>query len=233
MATKTCPTCGGSGVQGYDIEKNQTCSGCSGRGSINVPGPASSGRKGGCFPAETKILTPNGWKRIVDLSRSSLVLSRDSNNNLRTSRVVRFVEHAPRKTLAVSLSDKTSFSATRVHSILTGRGWLRVGQLRRGDKVYRFDSDGKLSNGSVLSVTSNENLEQVYNLVIGENFTFIVQGCVAHSFTYFRSLRMFSYRALERLRGILRKYRQREMAERPLTPSRSIADNRIPNANTG
>ena len=54
MARKRCPSCGGSGVLGYDIERNQTCTACSGRGFYTVPDPA---------PAPTKRRQPPKDKR--------------------------------------------------------------------------------------------------------------------------------------------------------------------------
>jgi len=39
MAQARCPSCGGSGYLGYDMERPQTCTGCSGRGTITVPDP--------------------------------------------------------------------------------------------------------------------------------------------------------------------------------------------------
>lgn len=63
MATKTCPSCGGSGVLGYDVDRNQTCTGCGGRGTINVSdGSGNSGSGGGCFIATAVYGGEDSWE---------------------------------------------------------------------------------------------------------------------------------------------------------------------------
>lgn len=150
----------------------------------------ASSKKKGCFPAETQVLTPQGWERIADLFEGNLVLSYAPDGRLTPCKVAKRLEHNPCAiTTVYTANSGIVFDATEVHAINTTRGWVRISKLKAGDIILQITEDGKLSNLTVLSLEDKGRIEPVYNLV-EKNYTFVVQSCIAHSFSYFRKTRV-------------------------------------------
>lgn len=137
------------------------------------------------------VLTPRGQRRIDSLRPGSLVLSLDVNGNVVSARVTRTVIHKrPHPILhVVSSNSELSFFATKRHPVQTHRGWVRIKDLRPGDVLSSVSEDGSVFEHEVLRIDRSDRFEAVYNLVVDGDHTFIVHGCVAHSFVYLRRLR--------------------------------------------
>lgn len=195
MATKTCPSCAGHGRKNTSIagDTRNTCDTCGGTGSVQ---DYSSGGGGGtgvrdCFPGDALVWTPGGAVRMDSVAVGQIVLGLDSSGCVVPTEVVRVVRHRrPHPILqVVSSQEELSFFATKRHPVRTLRGWVRVKGLRPGDKLSYVNEGGEVRCHEVLGVEATERSEPVFNLVVDGDNTFLVKGCVAHSFVYFRRLR--------------------------------------------
>ncbi|MES9836519.1 MAG: Hint domain-containing protein [Candidatus Thiodiazotropha sp.] len=159
-------------------------------------------RSNGCFPGDTEIKTPYGWKPIKDLSTGSAVVSYTKNGQLVNSRVLKQCSHALCSVVTIVTADENaSFTATEIHAVNTSRGWLRINQLKVDDKVIYLADNGKTACHTVLSIEKTQRREMVYNLIVENHYTFITRSCLAHSFSYFRTIKILAYEFLRRVRS--------------------------------
>ena len=207
MARQTCPVCGGSGVVG-PYHENKDCYRCYRRGFIEVPDEPKpyDPNKPACFPKGTKILTPLGWKNIEEISKDELVISFNTNSEISVSKVFRKLEFTPRKIFTViTKSPDFIVKATKNHAIYTNRGWVQIQKLKIGDYIMKISENKKIEKYEVKEILDSEKWEPVYNLIVSEDFSFIADGCIAHSFSYFRKLRIAACKTLEYFESINRK----------------------------
>jgi hypothetical protein len=188
-----CPNCGaqGGGPTG--------CTSCGlgrdpkvGRHINTGPRPNSSQRpsKRDCFPGDARVLTPAGYRRLDSVRKGDAVISWNSSGRLVAATVLRSVRHHAHALLRVeSESPELSFWATKRHPVASSRGWTRVRDLRPGDVLQHIGADGRPSQHRVQAVVPSDRVEAVFNIIVDGNHTFIVHGCVAHSFVYLRGLR--------------------------------------------
>lgn len=159
---------------------------------------------GGCFTGDTQIRTPLGERRIDSLRQGDEVLSWDAaTQSLRTRKIKQVRQYGPSTVSSVELDNGNRFSATRLHSIMTRRGWRRVGALVTGDTVQTDAGQVK-----VRAVTPQRTKERVYNLITAGEHNFIANGVVAHNFTVLRRTRAGLHSAVEaiqKFRPIFRK----------------------------
>lgn len=192
----TCPNCGapGGGPAG--------CGSCGLGKDPNVGRAFNAGqdqlekqqkikkKDNGCFPGVSLILTPSGYKALSSLKKGDIVLSLDSTGNLETVNIKRIATHRPHRLVSVQSSIKGfSFKATKLHPVQTGRGWVPVKNLKAGDELTYVTDSSQIKTHTVKKVTYTDEFKPVYNLVVGGDHTFIVKGCVAHSFVSLRELR--------------------------------------------
>ncbi len=201
MSTKTCPACGGSGnpsVSGVQEGTANGCMTCGGKGWVYDNN--SGGGGGGCFTSDTKVKTADGWKEIHLINEGDGVISINNDGQLATRKVLRKKMHLNRRTLRVQ-TNNSSFGVTEIHSIKTANGnWKRVGQLNVDDVLTHLDDNDQVAEQTIQCIEKGCS-ETVYNLIVEGDYTFIVDGCIAHSFTYFRASRIFYYELVRFMSG--------------------------------
>ncbi len=175
-------------------------------------GMSGQGTSGGnqppaCFPSETRILTSQRWKKIVDINNGDEVLSMNKNGILVSNKVIQVLSFKPRKLFEVQTEfSDFKFCATKNHSIRTGRGWVKVNDLQSTDTIVYHGRD-KSSNKEVAykvrDIVDSGRVEPVYNLIVENDFNFIAEGCLAHSFSKYRMLLTNYYRVISYGRKIL------------------------------
>jgi hypothetical protein len=152
-----------------------------------------------CFPSTARVLTPNGERSIICFSPGDLVLSLDPVQQRLVERVVtKRLEHLPTRIWHIEFSSsRPVLRTTRNHSVLTTRGWLRVDRLKSND--YVVEASGR--HTPIAKVFPTSAMENVYNLYTAGEHNFIVDGIVAHNFTWLREIRtMWHRRFLDNLR---------------------------------
>jgi len=188
MGTKTCTACAGTGrsatPSGSTWVRSGICNACGGTGRVDD--------KPSCFVGLAPILTPQGWQPISHLKKGDRIVSYDHTTD---AAVIRHIEKQQRHQTAiiweVSVTESVDpICTTRIHSFLTNRGWKRTNQLKVGDILTTFGREKSV----VSSIIETTRVEPVFNLIAEGEYTFIAQGCVVHSFTYFRNFRVWWHR---------------------------------------
>lgn len=143
---------------------------------------------GTCFPGETCIATPRGPRPISELRAGDEVLSRDPSGRVSSVRVRRHLMHPPALLWEVCVAGRNEpILATRSHSFRTTHGWRRASTLGAGDVLVGQDGSPFI----VTAVRASERVDHVYNIHVEGDGSFVADGCVVHSFTYFRALRVW------------------------------------------
>jgi len=145
----------------------------------------------GCFPSYTPVLTPKGWKNISQLYVGDEVMSFNEHGQLRCKEILRVKRHKPCRILTVH-TEGDSFDSTASHSIMTNHGWLTVGKLKNGDVILQVDRNQKIQSSLITSIEDSQHVEVVFNLIVSGDYTFVTKGCVAHSFTHLRLMRIMA-----------------------------------------
>lgn len=180
---------------------------------------AGNGGGGGssCFPGDALVRTATGWKQIRNIEPGTKVTALDEDGRFVEREVLRKKTHGKSEIREVrDTTGATIFRATGSHSVLTKAGWKRVDRLKKGDVVVSYEEDNKTQVTQVginVEVGSEEN---VYNLVVAGEFTFLVKGCTAHSFTNARELQVSLWRAKTVAKKIFKLFSQDKRARNPL-----------------
>lgn len=98
---------------------------------------------------------------------------------LAESEVVRVLAHPGKRTIIVGLAG---------HLVNTREGWRRAEYLRAGDEVLRC-SRGSAAWTSILSIEPASAPETVFNLHLRHHHTWLADGLVSHSFSWFPAAR--------------------------------------------
>lgn len=150
----------------------------------------------GCFPADTPILTPSGYRPIIDLQRGDRVISVTSSFSRVEERVMRKLAYAPSEVLSLGLEGRClPVRTTARHTFLTSKGWRQAGLVRPGDEIVAVDPRGGFVDAVVVS-TCRQLAEPVFNLHTSGPHSFIADGLVAHNFTHLRQIRTQIHRLL-------------------------------------
>ena len=146
------------------------------RDSYNINLPS------GCFPHQTQIATPLGTRPIGDIDDGDLVLSFNADTGLLANkRVIKKIVHAPMRIFEVRMKNGESLFVTQSHRLLSTKGYVSVTKLKSGDCLL---IKGNAESYAIFDeVIQTSRIEPVYNLVVADEFTFIADGFVAHSFT--------------------------------------------------
>lgn len=149
-------------------------------------------REGGeCFPFSALILTPYGEVPIGETYVGQIILSRRNDGLLVPRPITKKLVYGVTPIIEVKFeSGNKSFECAPVHSFLSNKGWLSIQKLHPGDSIVQFDS----SLCRIESILPTSKMEPVFNLYTQGEHNFIANGCVAHNFTRFRTLRTFIHR---------------------------------------
>lgn len=132
--------------------------------SGGIPG----GLGGGCFTADTKILTEKGYKNIADITVGDKVLTVNLEGSPASNNVVKTYTFTNDHYFVINKKIKV----TALHRFYTSNGWIRARDLRIGDRI-------QMSDGSFEEIVSKELFSAdltVYNLDIADNHNFFVSS---------------------------------------------------------
>ena len=141
-------------------------------------------KKSTCFPADTRVLTIDGYRKISEVNVGDSVIAMSRSRSQCIATVKKVFAHGPNIITTLSFSDGAPLRATSNHTIWTAKGWRTISQLKQGDEVV--DSFG--STRTVDSITKSPP-EPVHHLHCDGEQNFVVEGCIAHNFTNFRGVR--------------------------------------------
>lgn len=157
---------------------------------------------GGCFPKGTEITTPFGPRDISGLQKGDFVIAMNRQSGEKQIRkILKKLTHRNRKIWRLEFSDGSSVSATAVHSFSINGKWKKATEIKSGDIIVSYGADGGFSQKTVTVSTETSESADVYNLIVEGDFNFVAGGVIAHSFTYFKTVRAlaWSFRESSRL----------------------------------
>jgi predicted lipid-binding transport protein (Tim44 family) len=161
-------------VQVYNLQNDHPNTFFAGRIAVH-----NKGGGGGCFPAGTKVATPNGPTAIETLTSGDEVLAVTHDGvTLRTT--VKTIFISKNQVLEIKTGGGI-LSATDEHPVSLGGGRFRqAGDLRPGDHIVGW-KDGRLLAKTVRKVSRIEGEGLVFNLQVDEPRTFVAEGIVVHN----------------------------------------------------
>lgn len=133
----------------------------------------------GCFPAGTKICVAEGTCLVEKVAVGDKVTTIGSDGKSSSAKVTSiFVVNNRLWTVKTDAGDLTT---TETQPLALTDGKLRpAGQLKAGDKIYRWDGKER-KTATVASVKATERIDKVYNLVLGEPMLFVANDFLARS----------------------------------------------------
>ena len=151
--------------------------------------------KSSCFPANAEILTPKGYYPISKFKAGDYVLSWDkATSRMVREKVTKLKAHPSARTWTIDFGAKRRlFRATPFHTLLTQRGWIRLGRLNQGDALLVVHPGVGLVE--IQNVFASDE-EPVFNLTTTGQHNFIVDGLVAHNFTMLRRTRELTHKLI-------------------------------------
>lgn len=173
---------------------NEEFIGGTGRRNPHYQPPETPMTSSSCFPAGTKILTPQGNVDIAQISNGQSVLSFcPVSGNVCHAEVLQ-IKADTSWIWHIELSNDQIIRTTKYHSFQCDSGWKKVSEMRSGDILSVRSSDGKMVKAGVKKCGATATKEPVYNLIVDQHFTYIADGMMVSSFTYCRSLRILKWK---------------------------------------
>lgn len=149
-----------------------------------------------CFPQGALVSTPSGLRDIALLQEGESVLSFEAGSPLpRARRILRKITHGPHRLWELRFDDGALLRTTASHSFEAGGKWIKARDIVPGASITSLEG-GRRSSKVVLRSQAAEAVEPVFNLIVEGDFTFVVDGVLAHSFTVLRRLRVFLWRVV-------------------------------------
>ena len=147
-------------------------------------------RDNGCFPGTTRVLTPYGEIPIERLHVGDEVFSYDTRRRcVVVRRITRKLTHPASRIFELSFTSRRApLLTTGYHTFLTDCGWVKASRLKAGCRILNRASQTKYGS-SISKVEATSRIEPVFNLYTEGEHNFIVEGLVAHNFTFVRELR--------------------------------------------
>jgi hypothetical protein len=161
--------------------------------------PSSSGGHGGgggggCFPAGTRVETPDGPRDISAMRGGEPIVTVDERTGARSlARVLKVQTHTHRRLWRLTFEDGHEVLTTSVHAFLVDGQWRPARRLAAGDRLAFVDGT-RLTTRAVAASGEAGAAADVYNLIVSGAFTYIAEGAVAHSFARFRQTRKLLWR---------------------------------------
>ncbi len=145
----------------------------------------------GCFPAGTLIATPSGGIDIASMKVGDLVLAFDPRRSvLRSRRILDVRKHEKNTIWEMVFTDGNRLRTTASHSFCVSGTWKQARHIVASDCLNSIHASGRITTRQVASSFSTTEVEEVFNLIVDGDFSFVADGVMAHSFTHFRLLRM-------------------------------------------
>ena len=133
----------------------------------------------GCFPAGTAIRVPDGTKPVERIRAGDLVMTVGLDEAAEPRKVVSVF--VTKNRLMEVRTDTGNLVTTKTQPVaLVDGGFRAVGELKAGDRVFRWDGKKRLAV-TVKSTALTGREERVFNLVLGDPVIFIAEDFLVRS----------------------------------------------------
>lgn len=144
----------------------------------------------GCFPAGTRIEIPIGTMPIEALSVGYRVVGVSLDTGVkRACKILKVTSHPQNSIWEIALSENRKIRTTAIHSFYSDGKWRMAKSLEKGDFMLHLSERGVFEEVEIIESKLIPLCLPVFNLIVEEDFTFIADGALAHSFSRFRGLR--------------------------------------------
>ena len=136
-----------------------------------------------CFPAGTKVHTPNGMQNIEDLYEDDLVLTYNETTKQQEYKpILTKHERFTQQMLSLELPTGEFVRVTPEHRFFCNDEWIEAGSLKAGDLLHLKGGDYT----TVISIEVLPHYEKVYNFDIEDNENYYVteDGILVHNGRY-------------------------------------------------
>jgi hypothetical protein len=133
----------------------------------------------GCFPRGTLVETPAGSRPIVSIVEGDVVTAFLASGEQVTA-AVQSVFITDNQLWQITTEDGELLTTETQPLCLATDQVVPAGELQVGDEILRY-TGGELRSVRVMSLTPTGRVEQVINLVLGDNQLFIAGGYLARS----------------------------------------------------
>lgn len=157
-----------------------------------------------CFPGDANVLTPSGAVKMQDLRVGDAVLSYTQDGRVASTAVTKRKVHRGTRLWRIVDSEGEIVEATGNHLFLTQRGWIQARCLVIGDRLSKVRADLTIKSAAIADIHRGRAVSAVYNLHTDAEFNFIVEGCIVHTFSHFRTLRVALQKFLNGLKRMIR-----------------------------
>lgn len=144
---------------------------------VEGAGGGGGGGAQGCFPAGTKVSTPQGIKNIEDLKEGDEIYSFNKDKNIEIDIIEKVFEHENNKILKITLWDGSVVRSTANH-------WF-FNEYNRFTPLENFKVGDVLihKSGDVMPIEKIEEdgYERVYNFHVLKNHTYIANDILVHN----------------------------------------------------
>ncbi len=148
--------------------------------------------KRGCLDGETMILTDKGYKRIKDFnSKENKVISFNKEKKefeLENAELLNYLI-SKENLLEIELEDRRVLKLTKEHPLLVTVGkemlsllWIKAIKLKEGNTLFSVSKDLKdLTPIKIKSIKEISGINEVYDLSVDKNHSFIANGIISHN----------------------------------------------------
>ncbi|WP_082811199.1 Hint domain-containing protein [Chryseobacterium timonianum] len=150
-----------------------------------------------CFPAGTKVHTPNGMQNIEDLYEDDLVLTYNETTKQQEYKpILTKHERFTQQMLSLELPTGEFVRVTPEHRFFCNDEWIEAGSLKAGDLLHLKGGDYT----TVISIEVLPHYEKVYNFDIEDNENYYVteDGILVHNGYGERQITQAEYDALRK-----------------------------------
>lgn len=139
-----------------------------------------------CFAAGTKVLTKDGYKNIEDVKIGDMVLTHTGKYQVVTESRCTGI----RNIWIVNINDKTTYvTGNHKYYVQHSDGrveWVAVEEIDlESDKVFEMVSDNVFEWVSVDDISQTDRLDNVYDICVDVDHSFVANGVVVHNCTNF------------------------------------------------
>ena len=134
----------------------------------------------GCFPRGTLVETPGGSRPIESIAQGEVVTAFLASGEQVVASVQSIFVTDNRLWQIMTNDGELLTTETQPLCLATDR-CVPAGELEPGDEILRYEGGGAVHPVKVLAITPTDRVEQVINLVLGDNQLFIAGGYLARS----------------------------------------------------
>ncbi|MGV8151723.1 MAG: helicase HerA domain-containing protein [Candidatus Nanoarchaeia archaeon] len=147
--------------------------------------------KRGCLTKDTLVFTDKGYKKMSDFDDiNDKILSFDKDKKEFEWENAKLIKYniSNESLLEIEMLDGRKLQLTKEHPMLmnyrekkSSLNWVNANKLKIGDKLISVDNKKNLVCNKIKSIKKIQNINEVYDLSVNKNHSFIANGLISHN----------------------------------------------------